>query len=87
MVQNYIGGLNRYYAGNLPLAFFTYIAGGFGTNIDSQIVSISRESGVHGSAVSVANLIKMVENHSEYNHQTLRNLFSLDRQILLGDLK
>ena len=87
MVQNYIGGLNRYYAGALPLAFFTYIAGGFGTNIDSQIVSISKESGVHGSAVSVANLIKMVENHSEYNHQTLRNLFSLDRQILLGDLK
>ena len=40
MVRNYIGGLGNYYNGVLPLAFFTYIAGGFGKNIDTQIRDI-----------------------------------------------
>ena len=87
MIQNYIGGISRYYNGSLPLAFFSYIAGGFGSNIDSQIADIARETSVNGSAVSVGNIIKMIENHSKYDHQNLRDLFSLNRQVLLSDLR
>lgn len=60
MVHNYIENLNRYGAPGIPLGFFAYIAGGFGNNIDSQIQRIARETSVHGSAVSVSNIIKMV---------------------------
>jgi len=88
MVTNYIGGLSNYYKGNLPLSFFAYIAGGFGTNIDTRIADIVRATSVHGSAVSVHNIIRLVERHCEspYSHIALRDLFSLDRQVLLGDI-
>jgi hypothetical protein len=88
MITNYIGGLQAYYDGRLPLSFFSYIAGGFGTNIDSQIADISRATSVHGSAVSVHNMISLVERHGEtpYSHIELRDIFSLDRQVLLRDI-
>ena len=44
----------------LPLSFFSYIAGGFGKNIDSQIQAISSETGVLGSAITVSNMIEMI---------------------------
>ena len=89
MVQNYIGGLQNYYDGKMSLAFFSYIAGGFGKSIDGQIANIVRETGVHGSAVTVSGIIGMVERHSDvaYSHTKLRELFSVDRQVLLGDLR
>jgi len=88
MITNYIGGLHKYYKGNLPLAFFSYIAGGFGTNIDDQIADIVCTTSVHGSAINIYNIIKLVEKHSEsaYSHSTLRDIFSLDRQVLMNDL-
>ncbi|MDR1641536.1 MAG: restriction endonuclease [Clostridiales bacterium] len=88
MVHNYISGLGNYYKGGLPLAFFMYIAGGFGSSIDSQIQEIVRETSVHGSAISVSNIINLVEKHSngEHDHAWLRSLFTLDKQVLLGEL-
>jgi len=88
MITNYIGGLQNYYAGNFSLAFFGYIAGGFGTNIDAQIADIVRTTSVHGSAINIHNIIKLIEKHSEtaYSHTALRDIFSLDRQVLLRDL-
>jgi hypothetical protein len=85
MVHNYI---KTYSAECYPLAFFSYIAGGFGKNITSQIKDIVDETSVHGSAMSVSNMIKMVENHQykKYSHDEIRNIFSVDRQILLSDL-
>jgi len=85
MVHNYI---KTYSAECYPLAFFSYIAGGFGKNITSQIKDIADETTVHGSAMSVSNMIKMVENHQrkKYSHVEIRNIFSVDRQILLSDL-
>lgn len=53
----------------------------------SQIADISRETSVNGSAVSVANIIKMIDNHAKYDHKSLRDLFSLKRQVLLSDLR
>lgn len=87
MVHNYIGGLGNYYSGKLPLAFFTYIAGGFGSRIDSQIKEIVVETGVHGSVINVHNMIELVQRYDAnlYTHSELRRLFTVDRQILSSD--
>ena len=89
MVHNYIGGLRNYYDGALPLSFFSYIAGGFGKNINAQIADITRETAVAGSAVSVSNIISLVENYSAEGcgHSKLREIFSLGRQVLLSDVR
>lgn len=87
MVYNYIKGFNNYYGGNLPLSFFTYIAGGFGSRIDSQIKSIVDETGVHGSVINVHNMIDLVQKYipNNYTHEDLKNIFSVDRQIITSD--
>lgn len=88
MVHNYIKNLNNYSSSELPLAFFSYIAGGFGSNIDGQLEQIVRETSVHGSAVTVSNIIKMVEKQQTdpYTHANLREILSCDRQVQLSDL-
>ena len=88
MVHNYIENINRYSKSPMPLAFFSYIAGGFGNNIDSQLQSIVDETGVNGSAVSVSNIIKMVEKQGNepYTYDRLKDIFSLNRQVLIYDL-
>lgn len=88
MVHNYIDNLRHYYEGEEKLAFFTYIAGGFGKNIDSQIRKIVDETDVHGSAIDVHNVISMVERNNvhPYSHTTLRDIFSLDRRVKESDL-
>lgn len=86
MVHNYIP---RYRSGQEhPLAFFSYISGGFGNSINAQIKSIVDETHIHGSAISVSNVIKLVELYPQrgYNHARLKDILSLDRQILLADL-
>jgi len=86
MIHNYI---NTYSKGQrYPLAFFSYIAGGFSKNIDVQIKEIADSTKVHGSAISVSNVIKLVEknNVENYNHCKIRDIFSVDRQVLLADL-
>ncbi len=87
MVQNYIKELNRYSSSTLPLAFFSYIAGGFGANFDGQVKDIVNATGVNGSGISVSNMIKLVECYSAkgYTHKNLRELFSVNRQVLLND--
>ena len=88
MVHNYIEGFNRYCQSQNPLAFFSYIAGGFGNNINGQIQSIVREAGVHGCALAVTNVIQMVEKNqvTPYSHLDLKDIFTIDRQVLLSDL-
>ena len=88
MVHNYLAGIGNYSPSSYPLAFFSYIAGGFGSGIDKQISSIFEETGVHGSAVSVSCVIKMVENQQTcaYSHSRIKEIFSLNRQVLLADL-
>jgi len=88
MIHNYIGGLRNYYDGAHPLAFFTYIAGGFGRNIDAQIRDIFDETEVCGSAFSVSSIIALVERNMEtpYTHNRLRELFAMNKQVLLGDI-
>ena len=87
MVHNYIKNCSRYSVYDKPLGFFTYIAGGFGNQIDRQLKSIADESGVHGSGIAVSNLIKLVEkqNSNPLSHHEIKSLFSLDRQIMYSD--
>lgn len=88
MVHNYLANLDRYSDSSLPVAFFSYIAGGFGSNIDKQLQQIHEETNIPGSAVSVSNIIRMVEiqENCPYEHDKIRSLFSLNRQVLLSDL-
>ncbi len=88
MVHNYIEKLSNYSESDKRLAFFSYIAGGFGANIDKQIQSIVNASGVNGSAVSVTNMINIVERHNKapYSHKRLCDIFSVNRQVLMKDL-
>ena len=48
MVYNYIGNISNYSKSDKPLAFFSYIAGGFGSGIDKQLKNIVNASGVNG---------------------------------------
>lgn len=89
MVHNYLEGVMNYNGGcTYPIGFFSYISGGFGENIDKQIKSISDEAGVPGSGITVGNFINLIEQHLQqpYSHSELREIFSLDRQVLLSDL-
>ena len=88
MVHNYIAGLANYSQNQAPLEFFSYIAGGFGTNINSQIRAIYEETNIPGSAVCVSNIIKMVEKNQEhpYSHSQIKNILSANRQINLNDI-
>lgn len=90
MVRNYLKHINSYSNSNYPVAFFSYIAGGYGSGIDKQIQDIVQESGVHGSAITVSNFITMIEAQQNgkhnYSHNELRNIFGLDRQVMLRDI-
>jgi hypothetical protein len=90
MVHNYIEKISTYSDSALPIGFFTYIAGGFGKQIDRQIQSEVEESGVHGSGITVSTFIKMIENQTSgsktYTHGELRSIFGLDRQVRLSDI-
>lgn len=88
MVHNYIEKISNYSDSPLPIGFFSYIAGGFISTIDKQIKSEVEESHVHGSGITVGTFIKLIENHSEtaYTHAKLREIFGLDRQIVMNDL-
>ena len=88
MVHNYLTNIERYSDSVYPMAFFTYIAGGFGSNIDKQLKQVYSETKVPGSAVSVSNIIKMVEMQEcqPYTHERIKAIFSVNRQVMLSDL-
>ena len=88
MVHNYIKGLANYSSFRAPLAFFSYIAGGFTSKIDEQLGRIYTETGVKGSAMPVSHMIKLVEQASArtVSHEEIRNIFSLGRRVQLSDI-
>lgn len=87
MVHNYIGGFHRYSETDSPLAFFTYIAGGFGSTINNQLQSITKETGICGSAMNVSNMIELIKRYEPcgYDHTTIRDIFSVGRMINHSD--
>jgi hypothetical protein len=89
MVYNYLENISKYSDYVQPVGFFAYIAGGFANQIDRQIQSIVDESGVHGSGMTVSNMIKLIERQNEnpLSHKMIKDIFSVDRQIRLSDIK
>ncbi len=87
MIHNYIRRINNFSDSEFPLAFFTYIAGGFCSNINSKIKIISDESSVNGSAITVLRFIELIKQHRDtpFTHSELRTIFSLNREIRNGD--
>ena len=88
MVTNYIQNMDHYYSGEEPLAFFSYIAGGFGSGITRQLKSIEEASGIKGSAMPVGVFIEMLKKNeiSGYSQKRIRDIFSVGRQISITDL-
>jgi len=90
MCRNYIPnyGTLASEASRYPLAFYSYLSGGFASNINTQLNSITNETSIAGSAITVSTFIKMIGNHqtTEYSHRRFREIFSINRQILLHDI-
>ncbi len=88
MVHNYIEHIGNYSQCKYPIGFFSYIAGGLISTIDSQIQKEVDESGVNGSAITVSNFIKMIEiaQKKPYTHDRLKEIFGVNRQVLLEDI-
>ena len=88
MVHNYLENISSYSTCTHPIGYFTYISGGFVPHIDRQIMAEVNASGIHGSGITVSNLIMLIEDHMEnlYSHAELRRIFGLDRQIMLSDI-
>ncbi len=89
MVHNYLEHITGYSNCSYPIGFFSYIAGGFTKNIDKQIQKEVNESGICGSAINVSNMIRLVENNQKNHltHQSIKDLFSINRQIVLSDFE
>lgn len=90
MVHHYLPDLGKTYGdSSLEKAFFSYIAGGFSNTIALSLQKITDESRVNGSAVPVADFIKMIEIHQEhpYTLRQIRSIFSAGRKIGLSDIE
>lgn len=85
MEQNYIPTYKNSH-GNV--AFFMYIAGGFINTIDNQIANLTSSCGVAGSAIKATDMIRILQRHqkSAIDHNSLKNLFGLNRRITIHDI-
>ena len=88
MIYHYLPEIKNYSSSELPMGFFSYIAGGFSNTIARPLREIVDSTGVSGSAMPVTVFIKMIENNlsRDYTHDEVRQIFSLNRQISIADL-
>lgn len=88
MEDVYIPTYKRYGQTELPLAFFSYIAGSFGTRINSQLSEIILDTGIRGSAMPVDIFINFAQDYLEkgYTHSQLCDLFRVNREVQLSDI-
>ena len=89
MEDVYIPNYKTYGQTDKPLAFFSYIAESFGANIDSQLATIITDTGIHGSAMPVDLLIDLAQDYVESgrDHQYLKRIFSVDREVRVADIQ
>ncbi|WP_350270226.1 restriction endonuclease FokI C-terminal domain-containing protein [Brevibacterium sp. CBA3109] len=85
VMRNYIDDYSDYQLDEGSLAFFAYVVGTVGPNMDAQIAEVSRRSdNVPGSAVTAHDLVLMVKRHlgeKPYSHKEIRELFSRNRVV------
>ncbi|MDO5157164.1 MAG: restriction endonuclease FokI C-terminal domain-containing protein, partial [Eubacteriales bacterium] len=79
MEDVYIPNYREYGHTNKPLAFYTYIAGSFGSNMNSWLKRITNDTGINGSAMPVDLFIDFAQDYAEkgYDHNTIRKVFSV----------
>lgn len=89
MEDEYIPNYREYGHTELPLAFFTYIAGSFGTNINRQLSAIIQDTGVDGSAMPVDIFINLAQDYGERgrDHEFIKTVFSVGREVQLSDIE
>lgn len=88
MEDVYIPNYRTYGKAKYPLAFFTYIAESFGSNIDSQVQTIYKDTNVPGSAMPVDLFINLAQDYAggRYTHNDIRTIFSVNREVRLSDM-
>lgn len=88
MEDVYIPNYKAYGRTEQPLEFFTYIAGSFGTNINSQLALINRDTGLKGSAMPVDIFINFAQDYVDkgYTHEMIKEVFSVNKEVGLDDL-
>lgn len=88
MEDVYIPNYRTYGKAKYPLAFFTYIAESFGSNIDSQVQTIYKDTDVPGSAMPVDLFINLAQDYAggRYTHHDIRSIFSVNREVRLSDM-
>ncbi len=88
MEDVYIPNYKKYGHTEAPLAFFTYIAGSFGSNINSQLNTIVRDTGVNGSAMPVDIFINIAQDYASkgYDQLFIKEIFSVNHEVQLSDL-
>ena len=89
MTHEYIPNLKNYVEAKYPLLFFSYISGTFKGHIDTELMEIVDETGVSGSAMPVDIFIDFAQSYVEsgFSHQTVRDIFSVNREVRLADLE
>lgn len=88
MENVYIKNYKNYGKTDAPLAFFSYIAGSFGKNINSQVSEIAKKTGICGSAMPVDIFINLAQDYAKkgYDHGFIKRLFSLNHEVGLEDV-
>jgi hypothetical protein len=88
MKDVYIPTYKEYGGTDKPLAFFTYIAGSFGSNINSQLSNLIAETNVRGSAMPVDIFIDFAQDYANnnYSHEEVKRIFSVGREVSIADL-
>ena len=88
MEDVYIPNYKQYGNTELPLAFFSYIAGSFGANINAQINEIRKDTGINGCAMPVDLFIDLAQDYAEmgHDHRFLKKVFSVNREVRVSDL-
>lgn len=84
MTHNYIPYYQNKYN---DLEFFMYIAGGFGSNFDQQILSTSQRSKIDGCGITTNNILKLARKYKDKNwtHDDLNKLFRINRELKSSD--
>lgn len=85
VMRNYVIDYPQYRLGEGPLAFFTYVVGAVGPNMNAQLEDVSQRSdGVPGSAITAHDIVLMVHRHlgeQPYTHAQFREMFSRNRVV------
>jgi hypothetical protein len=89
MEDVYIPKVNQYGETNYPLAFFSYIAGSFGSNINSQLEEIHADTSINGSAMPVDLLIDLAQDYANVrcDQEKLKDIFSVNREVRISDIR